>query len=192
MILFYSEHCPHCRMLLDTIRRHDQKNTIKLLSIEALKASNKLPKSIHSVPALMTLPEKQLMFGKQVFDYLLLPGSGKLLSMSAPAEEQSSKPIGQPTSMGNPSAFTLGANLSDNFSSIADDGASNQLDDRVYNWSNINQIGTQSLPDMPLQEDTRVKKDLPDIDYIRQQREVDLRGDVDVNSMPHPAATRDT
>lgn len=191
MILFYSECCPHCRMLLDTIKRHDDDRTIRLLSIEALKATNKLPPTIHSVPALLTMPEKQLMFGKAVFDYLLLPGSGRLLMRKASA--QNDTPPQSASSLSNPSAFTLGSSSSDSYSLLDAQGGvlENHLDDRTYNWSNVTNGQDPPLqPIAPLAEDTRTKKDLPDIDFIRQQRDQDLRGEVNVNSLPHPVATR--
>lgn len=182
-------------MLIETIKRHDEDKTIRLLSIEVLKVSNKLPATIHSVPALMTIPEKKLMFGKAVFDYLLLPGSGKLLKGSKPQHEP---PIMKnDNASGQPAAFTLGANLSDNFSpfssgdSTHNDYSNVQLDDRVYNWSTVSESTTQAQTQQPpLHEDTRTRKDLPDIDIIRQQREVELRGEVNVTSMPSPVQTR--
>lgn len=177
-------------MLLDTIKRHDEDKSIKLLSIEALKAVNKLPPTIHSVPALMTLPEKKLMFGKSVFDYLLLPGTGALLRMQASKVEARQQASNADPSA--PSAFVLGANLSDNFSPYAeqDNNSADHVDDRVYNWSHVNEAPPSIDPAQPLQEDTRTKKSLPDIDYILQQRDMDLRADVTVNTMPPPVATR--
>lgn len=179
-------------MLLDTIKRHDENKTIRLLSIEVLKASNKLPGTIHSVPALMTLPEKKLMFGKSVFDFLLLPGSGKLLTMQSNRSNDSTAPPGEMNQQqGGPSAFVLGANLSDNFSSYDGDNAHEHMNDRVYNWSSVSdQSQTPITDNTPYQEDTRTKKGLPDLDTLRQQRDMELRGEVNVNSMPHPVATR--
>lgn len=80
MILFYSDYCPYCRTLLEEIKRKDVRGQVRLVSIEALRAGGRaLPPNIHSVPALLTLPDKNMMFGRPVFDYLFLPGSGKLL-----------------------------------------------------------------------------------------------------------------
>lgn len=199
MILFYSEYCPHCSMLLETVKRHDENKTIRLLSIEVLKMANKLPPTIHSVPALMTLPEKKLMFGKAVFDYLLLPGSGKLLVGSKPADKPVIINTNSDGANGSPAAFTLGANLSDNFSPFTSgdnthhDYSNTQLDDRVYNWASVSEVTEQNQSmRQPLHEDTRSRKELPDIDIIRQQRDVELRGEVNVASMPTPLASRNT
>lgn len=87
MILFYSVHCKHCSMLLDSVRRFDTNGAVKLMNIETLRHTHpNVYKQLQAVPALMTLPSKEIIYGKAVFDYLLLPTRGKLVSA-----------IGQPT-----------------------------------------------------------------------------------------------
>ena len=62
MILFYSDYCEHCSILLDTIKRHDKDKRIKLLSIDYLRSINKnIDPRIHSVPALMFIKTKELI-----------------------------------------------------------------------------------------------------------------------------------
>lgn len=81
MILFYSVYCNHCKMLLEHIKRYDKEKVIKLVSIDDLRNKNiNIESKIHSVPAFMILPSKELLFGKSVFDHLLLPGRGILCS----------------------------------------------------------------------------------------------------------------
>ena len=82
LLLFYSVNCGHCRMLLDSVSRHDKNKIVKLVSIETLISENRLPPQIHSVPAMMIVLEKKFLYGKQVFDYLLLPGTGKLINQN--------------------------------------------------------------------------------------------------------------
>jgi hypothetical protein len=68
-------------MLLEHIKRYDKEKVIKLVSIDDLRNRNiNIESKIHSVPAFMILPSKELLFGKSVFDYLLLPGRGILCS----------------------------------------------------------------------------------------------------------------
>jgi len=66
MILFYSDSCQHCSVLLDTIKRHDTKKTIKLVCIDTLISIIK--NKITNVPALMFLPTKEIIYGKAVFE----------------------------------------------------------------------------------------------------------------------------
>lgn len=80
MILFYSLACKHCQMLLDSVGRMDSKGVVKRVCIDTLRHTHPgLFKQIQLVPALMLLPSRELIYGKQVFDYLLLPSRGKLV-----------------------------------------------------------------------------------------------------------------
>ena len=84
MIVFYSDHCPFCRSLLEEIKRRDVQKVIKLKSIDALKANNSpLVSKISSVPALLLFlnnknTEYNILFGKAVFDTLIAPRGGIL------------------------------------------------------------------------------------------------------------------
>lgn len=193
MILFYSEHCNHCRMLLDTIKRHDTKSLIKLVCIESLAlAGRKVPPQIHSVPAMM-LDNKSLMFGKQVFDYLLLPGRGILLTQ---APTPAAAPSGEPQSQvddGGPQAYSLGSMHSDQFSMIEGE-PTNGLFDKSYVWTSIHEspASMNQADNMPLQEETRSKKELPDINAIREQRQLELQQEnhLNISALPPPTSTR--
>lgn len=82
MILFYSVHCKHCAMLLDSVRRLDTNGSVKQINIESLKHTHpNVYQQLQAVPALMILPSKELIYGKAVFDFLLLPTRGKLVSL---------------------------------------------------------------------------------------------------------------
>lgn len=151
MILFYSVYCNHCKMLLEHIKRYDKEKIIKLVSIDDLRAKNTAIESkIHSVPAFMILPTKELLFGKAVFDHLLLPGRGILCSTQntrldktgsgSGTGESEMKPLantgGGIADEGEPLAFTLNsASFSDNFSNIEDD--TKELSDKNYRWDFI-------------------------------------------------------
>lgn len=174
-------------MLLDTIKRHDPKGTIRIVSIDRLRVEGKpIPPQIHSVPALMILPSKEMIFGKQVFDYLLLPGSGKLLA-PAPTQPNDASP-NDTTDPDQPSAFSLGMG-NDAFALIEGEGA---FSDRGYAWTPIEENPNTGVDPLLLQEESRTKKSLPDMDSIMQQRELDLRGEINlnVNQLNIPTSTR--
>ena len=166
MILFYSVYCNHCKMLLEHIKRYDKEKVIKLVSIDDLRNKNiNIESKIHSVPAFMILPSKELLFGKAVFDYLLLPGRGILCSTQSTRLDKAisgendmiplantgngtlgsgssgSAGTGTGTASGTsddcePLAFTLNtASFSDNFSIIEDE--TKELSDKNYNWDFI-------------------------------------------------------
>ena len=156
MILFYSVFCNHCKMLLEHIKRYDKEKVIKLVSIDDLRNKNiNIESKIHSVPAFMILPSKELLFGKAVFDHLLLPGRGILCSSQNTRMDKTGVggsgdndiiPLNNTNNGGNsgnanseesePLAFTLNtASFSDKFSIIEDE--TKELNDKNYNWDFI-------------------------------------------------------
>ena len=153
MILFYSVFCNHCKMLLEHIKRYDKEKVIKLVSIDDLRNKNmNIESKIHSVPAFMILPSKELLFGKSVFDHLLLPGRGILCStQSTRLDKNTGSGSGGAGSSDSdvipltntktdnedePIAFTLNsASFSDNFSIIEDE--TKESNDKNYRWDFI-------------------------------------------------------
>lgn len=192
MILFYSTFCNHCTMLIDNIKRYDVDKKIKLVSIDELLAKNiNIEDKIHSVPAFMILPSKELLFGKEVFDHLLLPGRGLLYQ--AQNTRLDNKPtinvektdnninttnatIPVPkTEEGEPLPFTLKSfNFSDNFSPI--DDCETELKDKNYNWdfiSNDKNI-TDGVKNASITSNSSFdeKKDkLPSLEEIQKMRD---------------------
>lgn len=143
MILFYSISCQHCCILLETIKKHDTKKTIKLVCIDT-KISI-LKDKIRSVPALMFLPTKEIIYGKAVFDYLLLPSRGYLFTNNNTREKQNNTnnssinspvPLNTESKSDEPSSFSLGSVLADNYSNIDDDNINsmNINKDKLYKW----------------------------------------------------------
>jgi hypothetical protein len=142
-------------MLLEHIKRYDKEKVIKLVSIDDLRSKNiNIESKIHSVPAFMILPSKELIFGKAVFDHLLLPGRGILCgsqntrmdkptggasgaSGSGGTGENDVIPLAKTSEGENePLAFTLNsASFSDNFSIIEDE--TKELNDKNYKWDFI-------------------------------------------------------
>ena len=138
MILIYSNNCKHCNILLETIEKHDKEKIIKIISVDTLNANNyKVEEIIHSIPALIlndTINEENILYGKQVFDHLLLPNRGVLFTQDnntrlnkVEKDHLDKNNINSDDNIINidPMAFTLKTSLSDNFSLI--DSSSNTL-----------------------------------------------------------------
>jgi hypothetical protein len=182
MILFYSEECQHCSILIDTIKKHDTKKNIKLISINNLK-NNPILNKISYVPALMFLPSKEIIYGKSVFDYLLLPNRGFLFNNTNTRTEKniSNSSIVSPVPLNNeiddkePLAFSLGSIVSDRFSDISDNDNNSMVfnNDKVYKWSSIDHID-KSI-DINKNENLSDKKNLPSLDEINRERELLLK-----------------
>jgi hypothetical protein len=189
MFLFYSDRCNHCRMLLDTIQRLQVKS-ITLVSVDSLRSNGKkVPPQIHSVPALMLMPSKQILFGKQVFDYLLLPGKG-VLTMGTVSQKGAS--LGTEAAPTEPQAFTMHMSSvsGDNYAFI-EDGKNGHENHRRYAWSSIEAVsGTESAPtNASLQSNTRVKKEMLDLEEFKARRAEDLNVVINTNVTPPPAVT---
>lgn len=203
MILFYSDYCSHCRMLIETIKTYDkEQKIIKPVSIDVLRNKGKqIPSNIKSVPSLLVLPEKTIKTGKEVFDYLLLPGSGILLNNF----KQNNIPINNNTNNTNLNngndlisfSFGSGSNgFSDNYSLIDNDENDIGFKENSYAWANINDniqdIQNNTINMLPIQEETRKQRDLLDIDQLRIQREMDLKeSDLNKIELPISKNTRD-
>ena len=178
-------------MLLDTIQRLQVK-CITLVSIDSLRVSGKkIPPQIHSVPAFMMMPSKQLLFGKQVFDHLLLPGKGILVTGVA-KQQQIGKDV--PQDLGEPQAFTMNiSNLSgDSYSFIEENSVSSH---RNYAWSSINDVVSLSpssqtaSENTTLQSNTRIKKEILDFEEFKAKRAEDLQVAINTTVNPPPVNT---
>ena len=190
MILFYSVFCNHCKMLLEHIKRYDKDKIIKLVSIDDLRNKNiNIESKIHSVPAFMILPSKELLFGKAVFDYLLLPGRGILCSTQNTRMDKTLIGSSSDSSItgGNdvlplvntpnddePLAFTLNStSFSDNFSIIEDE--TKELNDKNYKWDFITNDNNMSdgINNININEDTSIKgnKNLQSIEELQKLRD---------------------
>ena len=168
MIIFYSEYCDHSTMLIKTIKKHDKNKRIKLVSIDYMRSNGLLlDEKIHSVPALMLLPSRELMFGKIAFDYLLLPTRGILFQKIEENIDNNSS-IANNEIITEPSGFTIDYNKQ-TFESI-DENTVLSTDDMNFSWSDIentnNTNNTEKYNDQ--------KKILPSMDQIISSRESDL------------------
>lgn len=164
MILFYSEFCQHCNVLLDTIKRFDKNNTIKLVSIDTLRSLKKtIDPKIHSVPALYLLDNKKYLFGKEVFDFLILKNkfsfAGENTRMdNKKLKDQSNSSISVVEATHEfPQAFSLGSISAESFSSF--DDQNNMINDKNYKWDLITN-DNQSIMPTDMQYDVKNTKEI--------------------------------
>lgn len=189
-------------MLLEHIKRYDKEKNIKMVSVDELRSKNiKIDSKIHSVPALMLMPSKELLFGKAVFDHLLLPPRGVLCGGQSTRNDKNTKKenaidapdssINQPTldintPDGEPAAFALtGFTLSDTFSNI--DDSVETIIDKNYNWDVISDdkniktyqgsFTETSSPETEkniINNKTEKTNGLPTLEELVQQRDKDI------------------
>jgi len=202
MFLFYSDSCPYCRTLLEEIKRRKAEG-VKLVCIEALFAKGqRLPPAIHSVPALLTMPDKKVVFGKSVFDALFLPGSGFLVSGSAgkeaPLSGSTASVAANAATPGEPEpyALSLSSSLSDSFSFVEDGGAAGAAGDpqdpfRSYSWSSIDAPSGMEVGSIEDERpNTKSKKGLPNVEDLRMARETERNNYLNTAQLPPPATSR--
>ena len=204
MILFYSDYCNHCSMLLEHIKRYDKDKQIKLVSVDVLRAKQiKLDSKIHAVPALMLIPSKEVLFGKAVFDHLLLPPRGVLCSGQSTRNDKNTKkenaneapdssitkPSADISNGSEPAAFSLSSVLSDNFSNIND--SVDTIIDKNYTWDVISDEGIVAYqpsitdttarntvqnvePAHPINNKEAQKQGLPSLEELQKQRDREI------------------
>jgi hypothetical protein len=173
--------------LLENIKKHDTNNIIKTISVDLLRSLQKpIDPKIHSVPALLLTKTKEYLFGKAVFDYLLLPNRGILFSNTITRDDKNSKKeniVNNTINTEEPSAFTLGNILSENFSSIEDDdnNTNSVMSDKNYNWEFINNTGEENKIVTPVDDnkgkdtnDDKNGKKLPSMEELLKQRASDI------------------
>ena len=173
MLLFYSNHCVSSKLLIDNIKRYDAIHHFKLINVEQyISAGHVIPNQIHSVPALMFKDSRNIIFGKQVFDFLLLPNKGFLLNQKKEKDKDTPS-----VSITEPSSFSLysGIGCGDNFGFIDETQGDEQ---KGYQWAGIDDkicIPTPEDSTINMEKDEKNRKNMPDIASLRSQRELDLQ-----------------
>ena len=100
MLLFYSDQCSHCTMLIETLKTLDKQKHVKLVSVDYLKSNQIIFDSrITHVPAMLLHDFNKIIFGKEVFDHLLLPCKGVLLKPSNNTNTQSTVDLSEPSGL---------------------------------------------------------------------------------------------
>lgn len=185
MLLFYSDHCPFCRSLLEALNKKDTDKEVRLVSIDNLKAKGKqIPSQIHSVPALF-IPETQtVIHGKNVFDFLISAETGYFVRKERMNNANMNMNNANNANTNNANNANANANVTDpqalfsmesNFANF-DDGMfeDNQLN-RQFELSKIDETAATHLND---------KKDLPNLDNLINMRATDIVRYTNTAQMP--------
>jgi thiol-disulfide isomerase/thioredoxin len=187
MILFYSNYCSSCQMLLEQIERYNKKNLFKLVCVEKIKSKNmSLPSEVQCVPTLFIKSQKKYIHGKNLLDYLLLPSKGLLLTSN---NENKSTNNNDTNSINNnnieePIAFGFGSSSGDIFSFIEENNDDMNKHKQTI-WSSIDD-NVQIITNEQILKtsDESNKNSLPDVSQLRAERETDIQNHL--NSTPVP------
>jgi hypothetical protein len=185
-------------MLIETVKNYDKNNKlIKLVSIDILRNKGQnIPPQITHVPALVIPSEKQVFFGKNVFDYLLLPNSGILLSGNLNTDDQQNN--NQSNNNKNNDdlisfSFKSSSGFSDNYATIEDDNSINSgFEDRNYSWKPFDNTEEDIVDMLPIAEETKKNKESFDLDKYKRERDLELKkNDLNKFELPIPKNPRD-
>jgi len=165
MLLFYSDQCSHCTMLIETLKTLDKQKQVKLVSVDYLKSNQIIfDARITHVPAMLLPDFNKIIFGKEVFDHLLLPGKGVLLKPSNNTNTQSTVDLSEP--------FGLDSYISQSYENI--DENDNYLTGPVTIWENLDTPTNVIQPDVKPIGNTDTEKShkqLPSLAEIQKMRE---------------------
>jgi hypothetical protein len=123
-------------MLLESVKRYDGKGLVHLYNLDV----HQRPAQITSVPSMLLMPSKQVLLGKAVFDYLLLPSRGVLVNggIMPAADEHAASSSAVPQQQVEPIGFQLdGAMTTQSFSFVPSNEQPHEdalVDDRALTW----------------------------------------------------------
>lgn len=165
MLLFYSNQCSHCTMLIETLKTLDKQKQVKLVSVDYLKSNQIIfDARITHVPAMLLPDFNKIIFGKEVFDHLLLPGKGVLLKPSNNTNTQSTVDLSEPSG--------IDSYISQSYENI--DENDNYLTGPVTIWENLDTPINVIQPDVKPIGNTDTEKShkqLPSLAEIQKMRE---------------------
>tara|TARA_E500000331_G_C17219768_1_gene697538 strand:- start:377 stop:844 length:468 start_codon:yes stop_codon:yes gene_type:complete len=146
--------------------------------------NGKVPSTIHSVPALYFVDTKEVIFGKDVFDYLFLPGRGKLVVSSSSTRTDnnasSSKDTSGPMNLGDtplvPQAIsTSSMELMFEELEYEKTDKDNEIHNTMEQWENLdskdNTMNSTTMMNLDVKQDFKDSKKLPTLEEIMKERE---------------------
>lgn len=86
--LFYSERCPNCKQIIETLKALNKSGLYKFVLVESLPREQ-IPSFLKKVPTLYVPETKEVVVGKDIFGYIAKPtNSRKELPAGQPAIAQ--------------------------------------------------------------------------------------------------------
>jgi len=85
--LFYSERCPNCNQIIETLKGLNKAGLYKFILIESLPR-NQIPAFVTKVPTLYVPDTKDVIVGKDIFGYIAKPTNARKELPTAPAIAQ--------------------------------------------------------------------------------------------------------
>lgn len=182
-------------MLMDQLERYEVKKHFKFINVEKLLSKGmKLPPDIRAVPALMMLPSRNVLIGKPLFDYLLLPNKGFIFTANqTKSKEEVKKPTDKPSN-DDPIAFGINNYASgDMFSYIEDKNGDMNDQHKQYSWAPLHEnftIPTPQEDDYVTEDKTSRKPKMPDLSVLQSERALDIQNHLNNTALPPASSER--
>lgn len=94
--LFYSERCPNCKQIIETLKALNKAGLYKFILVESLPREQ-IPSFLKKVPTLYNPETKDVIVGKDIFGYIAKPtNSRKEIPASQPTIAQGGPPSSAP------------------------------------------------------------------------------------------------
>jgi hypothetical protein len=74
--LFYSERCPNCKQIIETLKGLNKASLYKFILVESLPR-NQIPAFVTKVPTLYVPDTKDVIVGKDIFGYIAKPTNAR-------------------------------------------------------------------------------------------------------------------
>ena len=88
--LFYSERCPNCKQIIETLKALNKAGLYKFVLVESLPR-DQIPGFLKKVPTLYVPDKKEVIVGKDIFGYIAKPTNSR---KEIPTQAPSSAPGG--------------------------------------------------------------------------------------------------
>jgi hypothetical protein len=82
--LFYSEKCPNCKQIIETLKGLNKTGLYKFILVESLPR-NQIPAFLKKVPTLYVPDTKDVIVGKDIFGYIAKPTNSRKEIPNSPA-----------------------------------------------------------------------------------------------------------
>ena len=93
--LFYSERCPNCKQIIETLKGLNKAGLYKFILVESLPR-DQIPGFLKKVPTVYVPDTKEVIVGKDIFGFIAKPTNSRKELPTAPAIAQGGAPSSTP------------------------------------------------------------------------------------------------
>jgi hypothetical protein len=169
--LFYSEKCPNCTQIIETLKGLNKSGLYKFVLVESLPR-NQIPGFLKKVPTLYVPDTKDVIVGKDIFGYIAKPTNSRKEIPNAPAIASGGASAAAPGEY-SPWGFEGTDRLSDSYSSWDNPAQSTSQGGSMWTFLDA-PISTPAAPE-PSSENTIKSKTGSNEDVKKRMEQMTLQ-----------------